>query len=110
MKAETDMDPLEVPPSLVRKWGLKPEDGTKKADIGYRVIEMLGEVEGTVVPYDEGRFLIDFILSKVPAGGGYPKEASMKVGEVEVVAFGWSSELEENHEAIHILGLKDGKQ
>lgn len=30
----------------------------------------------------------------------------MKVGDVEVVAFGWSSELEEKHEAIHILGLR----
>lgn len=106
MKAETDMDPIEVPASLVRKWKLAPKDCGKNGDLVYKVIEMLNEVEGTVVAYDEGRFLIDYTLSSIPAGGGYPKESSMEVGGVEVVAFGWTSELEEKHHAIQILGLK----
>ncbi len=106
MKAETDMDPLEIPESLVRKWKLTPEDCGKNGDLADKIMEMLNEFEGKVMPHDEGRFLIDYTLSRIPSGGGYPKESSMDVDDVEVVAFGWSSELEEKHNAIQILGLR----
>jgi len=111
MKAETDIgDPVDVPESLVRKWKLKSKDFKNDAnsDLIYKVIEMLGEVEGKVVPYVEGRFLIDYTLSTLPDGGGYPKESSLRVGDVEVVAFGWTSELDEKYAPIHMLGLRKG--
>ena len=110
MKTETDMEPVNVPASLARRWKLTPKDYGKNGGLADKVIEMLSEVEGNVVPYDEGRFLIDFTLSSIPAGGGYPKESSMAVGDVEVVAFGWTSELEEKHEPIRILGLKKARR
>ena len=109
MKVETNMEPLEVPKSLVRKWKLTEEDCKDKGSISQLVWEEIEKVEGKIISEDEGRFLIYYALSIIPSGGGYPKESSMMVNDIEIVAFGWSSELEEKHHSISMIGLKKKK-
>ena len=67
--------------------------------------------EGLMDNKEVAQFLIDWELGNVAFGGGYPKESCLVFEDngyrYTICAYGWSSDLEEKHKNILMVGYKE---
>ncbi len=67
--------------------------------------------EGLMDNKEVAQFLIAWELGNVAIGGGYPKESCLMFEDngyrYTICAYGWSSDLEEKHHGISMIGYKE---
>ena len=119
MKIKTDMEDIEIPEILMKKFTEAWQECEKKEayksfedfvdDDGREIINSsLGECNGEMVDKELAIFLCNYETRTIPFQGGYPTDEYFtfkeKGTQYTILAFGW---LNEKNDPLYMIGYKE---